>query len=337
MRRIPRVSSPTPARRPGAASLWRPTCAIALAALLTLAAGCGGDDDSAPQSGEPDTNAGDATGAADAAAFPVDVEAANGTVTIEAEPVRIVSLSPTATEMLYAIGAGDQVEAVDDFSNYPEGTPMTDLSGFEPSVEAVTTYDPDLVVLSFDANDVVAGLERVGIPVLELPAAASLDESYDQITQLGAATGHADGATEVVDDMRADIDDLAAQAAERDRPLTYYHELDDQLHTATSQTFIGQIYALAGLENVADPADDGSGYPQVSAELLLDSDPDMIFLADEAAGIDAADVAARPGWDQVTAVRNGDVVELDPDITSRWGPRVVEFLRSVVKATSEAG
>ena len=336
MRHTPRVSRPTPTVRPVAASVWRPTRAIALAALLALAAGCGGDDDSPPQSGDPDTNADDATGAADAA-FPVDVEAANGTVTIEAEPVRIVSLSPTATEMLYAIGAGDQVEAVDDFSNYPEGTPMTDLSGFEPSVEAVTTYDPDLVVLSFDANDVVAGLERVGIPVLELPAAASLDESYDQITQLGAATGHADGATEVVDDMQADIDDLAAQAAERDQPLTYYHELDDQLHTATSQTFIGQIYALAGLENVADPADDGSGYPQVSAELLLDSDPDMIFLADEAAGIDAADVAARPGWDQVTAVRNGNVVELDPDITSRWGPRVVEFLRSVVKATSEAG
>jgi iron complex transport system substrate-binding protein len=312
------------------------TPALALAALLALAAGCGGDDDSVPQSGEPDANADDATGAADAA-FPVDVEAANGTVTIEAEPVRIVSLSPTATEMLYAVGAGDQVEAVDDFSNYPEGAPMTDLSGFEPSVEAITTYDPDLVVLSFDANDVVAGLERVGIPVLELPAAASLDESYDQITQLGAATGHADAATEVVEDMKADIDDLAAQAAERDEPLTYYHELDDQLHTATSQTFIGQIYALAGLENVADAADDGSGYPQVSAELLLDSDPDMIFLADEAAGIDAADVAARPGWDQVTAVRNGDVIELDPDITSRWGPRVVEFLRSVVKATSEAG
>jgi cobalamin transport system substrate-binding protein len=336
VKRIPRPSSPTPARRRAAASVWRPTCAIALAGVLALAAGCGGDDDSAPQSGEPDTNADDANGTADAA-FPVDVEAANGTVTIEAAPERIVSLSPTATEMLYAIGAGDQVEAVDDFSNYPEGTPMTDLSGFEPNVEAVTTYDPDLVVLSFDANDVVAGLERVGIPVLELPAATSLDESYDQITQLGAATGHSDEAAGVVDDMKADIDDLAAQAAERDQPLTYYHELDDQLHTATSQTFIGQIYAMAGLENVADAADDGSGYPQVSAELVLDSDPDMIFLADEAAGIDAADVAARPGWGQVTAVRNGDVIELDPDITSRWGPRVVEFLRSVVKATSEAG
>ncbi len=315
MRRIPRMS------------------AFAVAATLALAAGCGDDDESIPQSGQSDANAEDAADAA----FPADVDAANGTVTIEAEPARIVSLSPTATEMLYAIGAGDQVVAVDDFSNYPEGTPITDLSGFEPNLEAVTTYEPDLVVLSFDANDVVAGLERVAIPVLEFPAATSLDESYDQITQLGAATGHADEAAELVEDMQADIEDLAGQAAARDEPLTYYHELDDQLHTATSQTFIGQVYALAGLENVADPADDGTGYPQMSAELVLDSDPDMIFLADEAAGIDAAAVAARPGWGQVTAVRNGDIIELDPDITSRWGPRVVEFLRTVVKATSEVG
>jgi iron complex transport system substrate-binding protein len=140
-----------------------------------------------------------------------------------------------------------------------------------------------------------------------------------------------------VDGMQADIADLTDEVAERDQPLTYYHELDDQLHTATSGTFIGQIYALAGLDNVADAADDGTGYPQVSAELLLDANPDLIFLADEAAGVDAADVAARPGWDQVTAVRNGDIVMLDPDITSRWGPRVVEFLRTVVKASSDAG
>jgi iron complex transport system substrate-binding protein len=308
--------------------------ALAVAAALALAVACGDDDGaSVPQSGQADAGAEAGTDAS----FPADVEAANGTVTIDAEPERIVSLSPTATEMLYAIGAGDQVVAVDDFSNYPEGTPMTDLSGFEPNVEAITTYEPDLVVLSFDANDVVAGLERVDIPVLEYPAATSLDESYDQITQLGTATGHSGEAADVVEDMRADIDDLADQAAEHDGALTYYHELDDQLHTATSGTFIGQVYALAGLENVADPADDGTGYPQVSAELLLESDPDMIFLADEAAGVDAPAVAARPGWGEVTAVRNGDIVELDPDITSRWGPRVVDFLRTVVKATSEAG
>jgi iron complex transport system substrate-binding protein len=308
--------------------------AVVVAATLALAVACGDDDGtSVPQSGQPDA---DADGGTDAS-FPAAVDAANGTVTIDAEPERIVSLSPTATEMLYAIGAGDQVVAVDDFSNYPEGTPMTDLSGFEPNVEAITTYEPDLVVLSFDANDVVAGLERVDIPVLEYPPATSLDESYDQITQLGTATGHSGDATDVVEDMRADIDDLADQAADHDAPLTYYHELDDQLHTATSGTFIGQVYALAGLENVADPADDGTGYPQVSAEMLLESDPDMIFLADEAAGVDAATVAARPGWGEVSAVRNGNIVELDPDITSRWGPRVVDFLRTVVKATSEVG
>jgi iron complex transport system substrate-binding protein len=306
---------------------------LAVAAALALAVACGDDNDSIAQSGQSDAGA---EGGIDTS-FPADVEAANGTVTIADEPERIVSLSPTATEMLYAIGAGDQVVAVDDFSNYPEGTPMTDLSGFEPNVEAVTTYEPDLVVLSFDANDVVAGLERVDVPVLEYPAATSLDESYDQITQLGAATGHANEAADVVEDMQAHIDELADEASGRAAPLTYYHELDDQLHTATSQTFIGQIYALAGLENVADPADDGTGYPQVSAELLLESNPDMIFLADEAAGVDAAAVAARPGWGEVTAVRNGDIVELDPDIASRWGPRAVEFLRTVVKATSEAG
>jgi iron complex transport system substrate-binding protein len=303
-----------------------------------LAAGCGDDDEAIPQSGQADANGEAAADSSDAAAaFPVEVEAANGTVTIDAEPERIVSLSATATEMLYAVGAGDQVVAVDDYSNYPEGTPMTDLSGFEPNVEAVTTYDPDLVVLSFDANDVVAGLERVDIPVLELTAAATLDETYEQITQLGAATGRADAADELVEEMQADIDDLVDQVPERDEALTYYHELDDQLHTATSQTFIGQIYALAGVENVADAADDGTGYPQVSAELLVDADPDLIFLADEAAGVDAADVAARPGWNQITAVRNGDIVELDPDITSRWGPRVVEFLRTIVKATADVG
>ncbi|HZA78725.1 MAG TPA: ABC transporter substrate-binding protein [Acidimicrobiales bacterium] len=308
---------------------------LAVAATLALAAACGDDDGSISQSGAD----ADAETFAEAAedAFPAEVEAANGTVTIDAQPERIVSLSPTATETIYAIGAGEQVVAVDDFSNYPEGTPMTDLSGFEPNVEAVTTYDPDLVVLSFDANDVVAGLERLEIPVLELPAGTTVDEAYDQITDLGTATGHTDEAGELVDEMQADIEDLVDQVPERDEPLTYYHELDDQLHTATSQTFIGQIYGLAGLENVADAADDGSGYPQVSAELLIDADPDLIFLADEAAGIEATDVTARPGWDQITAVRNGDIVELDPDITSRWGPRIVEFLRTVVKAVTDAG
>ncbi|RMH67259.1 MAG: ABC transporter substrate-binding protein, partial [Actinomyces sp.] len=118
--------------------------------------------------------------------------------------------------------------------------------------------------------------------------------------------------------------------------ITYYHELDDTLYTVTSGTFVGEIYALFGLENVADPADaDGSafGYPQLSAEYLVDADPDLIFLADtKCCGQSAATVAARPGWDTLTAVREGHVVELDDDIASRWGPRVVDFARAVAAA-----
>jgi iron complex transport system substrate-binding protein len=131
---------------------------------------------------------------------------------------------------------------------------------------------------------------------------------------------------------------LADSVQSRDEPLTYYHELDDTLYTVTSTTFIGEVYALAGLVNTADPVDaDASawGYPQVSAEYLLDADPDLIFLADtKCCAQDVAAVAARPGWANLTAVSRGRIVELDDDVASRWGPRIVEFLRSIVEAVN---
>ena len=313
---------------------YAPTLAAAALALAGVAAACGDDDDTAiPQSGAAD--AGSAADETPEPAFPVDVESADGTVTIEAQPERIVSLSPTATEMLYAIDAGEQVAAVDSFSTHPEDAPVTDLQGFEPNVEAVTTYDPDLVVVGFVPDDVVAGLERVGIPVLEHPAPPSLDSAYDQMAQLGLATGHPEEAAQLVEDMEADMEDLATRAPARDEPLTYYHELDSQLFTATSQTFIGEIYALAGLENIADAADDGTGFPQLSPEYIIDADPDVIFLADEDGGVDAGVVAARPGWGEIDAVRDGDIVELNPEIASHWGPRTVDLLRTVVDAVGE--
>jgi iron complex transport system substrate-binding protein len=276
-------------------------------ALLALAA-CGDDDDD-----------GDSV--------------AQGTTTTAAAdlPERIVSLSPTATEMLFAIDGGDQVVAVDDQSNYPEEAPRTDLSGFEPNVEAIVAEDPDLVVLSEDTGDVVAGLEAADVEALLLPAATTLDESYDQIKKLGNVTGHEDEAADVVQGMKDDIDDITSSLPEReDEAPTYYHELDQTLYTATSSTFIGQVYDLVGLENIADAADDGSGYPQLSAEHIIDQDPDLIFLADtKCCGQTAETVAARPGWAEVTAVTEDHVVELDDDIASRWGPRVVDLLRTV--------
>ena len=283
----------------------------ALAAAFVLLAACGDDG----------TTAADET-----------------TTTTAAEPSgpeRIVSMSATSTEMLFAIGAGDQVVAADQQSNFPPEAPTTDLSAYEPNIEAITTDEPDLVVVS-DPGELQDGLEQVGIEVLVAPAATTLEDTYEQLLELGDVTGHAEEAAEVVDEMKAEIEELVADVPERDEPLTYFHELDDTLYSVTSSTFIGELYALAGLENVADPADaDGQsgGYPQLSAEFLVDADPDLVFLADtKCCQQDLDTFAARPGFAEMTAVTTGQVVLLDDDIASRWGPRVVDLLRTIIEA-----
>ena len=252
---------------------------------------------------------------------------------------RIVSISPTGTEMLFAIGAGDRVVAVDQFSYYPDDAPVTDLDGWNPNIEAIASYEPDLVVMQTD-GDLIASLEALGIEVWAHDAPLALDDVYVQIEQLGAVTGQTGEAAVLIADMRARIDELIAAAPDASG-LSYYHELDNTLYTVTSTTFIGQVYGLFGLTSVADPADtDGSawGYPQLSDEYLVDADPDVIFLADTlCCGQNAQTVAARAGWDQLTAVQTGRVVELDDDIVSRWGPRLVDFIAAISDVLVSAG
>ena len=246
-------------------------------------------------------------------------------------PLRILSISPTATEMAFAIGAGDQVVAVDQFSYFPDEAPVTDLDGWNPNIEAIASYDPDLVLMQ-TSGDVGASLEALGIEVWAHDAPFAFEDVYVQIEQLGKVTGQTDEAAAVVADMRAEIAELIAAAPDASG-LTYYHELDNTLYTVTSTTFIGQVYSLFGLTNIADPADaDGSawGYPQLSDEYLVDADPDVIFLADTlCCGQNAQTIAARPGWDQLTAVQTGRIVELNDDIVSRWGPRLVDFIAAI--------
>jgi iron complex transport system substrate-binding protein len=245
-------------------------------------------------------------------------------------PQAIISLSPTATEMLYAIGAGDQVLAVDDFSNFPPeaAEKMQGLSGFTPNVEAIVGLEPDLVVTDGTNPDLLDQLDALGVPRWEGPAVTSFDEVYAQIEQLGAATGHVGGAAEVVARMQAEVEQITTGLPELAEPLTYYHELDNTFFSVTSDTFIGAVYAEIGLVNVADAVGDGNQYPQLSAEFILDQDPDLIFLAcTKYCGETAETVAARDGWESLTAVQAGGVIEMDDDIASRWGPRIVEHLR----------
>ncbi|MGP3965986.1 ABC transporter substrate-binding protein, partial [Nonomuraea sp. 3N208] len=270
--------------------------------------------------------------------FPVTIEAANGKVTLTKKPERIVSLSATHTETLFAIGAGAQVVAVDDNSNYPPEAPKTDLSGFKPNVEAIVAQKPDLVIVSDDLDKVVAELGKVNVPVLLQPAATKIDEAYEEISELGAATGNKAKAEEVVSGMKAAMEKLAAEAP-KDKKLTYYHELDQTPYAATSQTFIGQIYSMFGLTNIADKAPDAAGgYPKLSAEFVAQADPDLIFLADvKCCQQNKETLAKRPGWKSLSAITNDRVIELDDDIASRWGPRIVELAETIGAAVSKAG
>ena len=251
-----------------------------------------------------------------------------------AAPQRIVSLSPTATESLFAIGAGKQVVAVDDQSDYPKEAPHTSLSGFTPNVEAIAGYKPDLVVVSYDPNGLVATLRGLGIRVVVQDAATTLDEAYTQIKQLGTLSGHAKQATALVARMKKRIGELVAAGTRRARGLTVYHELGPDLYSLTSNTFAGRVYAMFGLKNIADAADTGgSGYPKLSAEYVVSQSPDIVVLADIACcGQSPRTVAARPGWRNVSAVKTGTIVRIDDSIASRWGPRIVNFVRAVAAA-----
>lgn len=323
--------------------MWKTRPAAALLGVGLIVGGCSAGGTAMVESDSttsttvvmaPTTSA-EPTSTTEATGFPVTVDAANGSIEIPEKPTAIVSLSPALTEMVYAIGAGDQVVAVDSFSNHPESAPVTDLTGFAPNVEAIVALSADLVLIDGDYDGAgVSSLTALGVPVLVLPAAADLNDVYWQIEQLGLATGNVTGATAVVDDMRREIDQMLASVPELFEPLTFYHELDDTYYSVTSETFIGQVYESMGLVNIADEVGEGSfGYPQLSEEYIIEQDPDLIFLADTiCCGVTRESLADRPGWSTLTAVTTGSVIELDDDVASRWGPRIVEHVRAVVDA-----
>lgn len=306
--------------------------------LSVVVAGCGTNNATAPSTSAMTPSS--AVGASVAARSPASsshalaTSPASSAASTPKSPQRIVSLSPTATEDLFAIGAGNQVVAVDSDSNYPSTVPKTNLSAYEPNVESIAKYNPDLVVLSDDINNIKTQLGKLSIPVIVEPAATSLDDAYQQIQSLGAATGHPTEAARTVARMRSGIAALVATVPKRTPALTYFHELDNTLYTVSSKTFVGQIYALAGLKDVADSANNkGTAYPQLSAEYLVKADPALIFLADvKCCRQTAATFAARPGFSALSAVRDKQVVLLDDDVASRWGPRVLQLLQRIVDA-----
>jgi iron complex transport system substrate-binding protein len=305
---------------------------VAAAALATACAAC---------SSSPASSGSAASGAdpAGAAGFPVTITSFAGKVHVPTRPDRIVSLSATATEMLYAIGAGSQVKAVDDDSDYPTDAPMTKLSGYSPNAEAIAAYRPELVVISNDIDNITAKLQALSIPVLDLPAATDLPQEYAEFDQLGSATGHPAQAEAEVTKIKAEIAAILASAPAHTAPLTYYYEVStNPYYSVTSSTFIGNILSLLGMKSIADAATGAAssgGYPTLSAEFILKSNPDYIILSDTGptgGGQTAATVTARPGWSVLSAVKDKHIILVNADIASRWGPRIVDLLQDVATA-----
>jgi cobalamin transport system substrate-binding protein len=249
-------------------------------------------------------------------------------------PHRIISLSPTMTEDLFAMGAGKRVVAVDQDSNYPRRAPRTSLSGYTPNTEAIANYHPDLVLISYNPNNFASQLRKLGIKTVMEPAANDLPQAYKEILGLGRLTGHTREAKAVVHTMQRRLATIIRSVPKSRRHLRVYHELDPTYYSATSTTFIGSVYKLFGFKDIADAADTSSsgGYPQLSAEYIIARNPQLVVLADtRCCQQTAATVGARPGWSTIAAVQHQRVVGVNDDIASRWGPRIVQFAQAVAR------
>ena len=267
--------------------------------------------------------------------YPVVISSGGTKVTFASAPKRIISLSPTATESLFAIGAGAQVIAVDDQSNYPKNAPHTSLSGYSPNLETILAKHPDLVVISYNPSNLLRSLHNADIPVIMQDAVVDLSGSYAQIRQLGVITNHSAKADSVVKTMQAQVH-AAVQSIVATRSVSIYHELDNTMYSVTSATFIGSLYKKLGLTNIADKADGASyGYPQLSAEYIVSANPAIIFLADShCCGQSYATLRSRSGFTHINAIKQHNVVALNEDIASRWGPRTPLLLTAIARGVN---
>ncbi len=262
------------------------------------------------------------------AAWPVSVVDDLGReVWLDAPPERIVSLVPSHTETVCALGACERLVGRDTHSNHPATVLLLPTLGsaFAPDLEALVALQPDLVLVDeySGAADAVAAL---GIPVFA-GTPQRVDEVFGMVFRLGQLLGASDEAAALVEGLHGELATVALAVAGRERPSVFY-EIDPSPYSVGPDGFIGTLIGLAGGENIV-PRELGD-FPLVDPEFVVAADPEVIILADAPYGIDLAAVQARPGWAGIAAVRSGRVIELDEaesDVLSRAGPRLGEALR----------
>lgn len=304
--------------------------ALAFATLLLVA--CGDDDvDVTGASGAPATSP--ATATPSPAVFPRTITDSSDTkVTIPAPPERIVSLSPAATEILFAIGAGERVVGTDKFSNYPEAAGKTTKVDYsKPDPEAVLALNPDLVVMVTRQKEQVQQFRALKLTVLYIEEAATVQGVYDSIAFFGQLTGQDAQASQLVLNMRERVNTITSKLTDVTRGPRVFYEVTTDLYTASPETFIGSMLTLLKAQNVAAGA--SSRFPQLTAEAVISADPEVVLLADAKFTNENVDtVSARPGWANMSAVKNRRIYPIDDDIASRPGPRIVEAMEIAARA-----
>jgi iron complex transport system substrate-binding protein len=302
---------------------------------MVLAIGCTtGSPTTAPPDAVPTTSALTEAPPTPGPAFPVTLTDDEGTsVTILAEPQKIVSLTPASTEILFAIGAGSRVAGkVEDVAKYPpEAESVPVVATFAAvDVERIVALGADLVVsggAGLTQGAAVEQLRRANIPVI-VTYPTSVEGALAGIRLVGAAVGDADPANELADSMNEQIEGLSTLALTDDPPRVFYEiDVTGGIFTPPADSIYGEMLSLAG----ADPISGDANY-SISLEELVAADPEVILLGDAAYGVTAESVAARAGWSGMTAIKNGRIVPIDDIVVTRPGPRLVDGLAALIKA-----
>jgi iron complex transport system substrate-binding protein len=296
---------------------------------LVIAVACGGDsdndDDGASTSPQPEQTQ------QAPPSFPVDIDGSDGKrLTFDEAPTRVVSLSPGATEIFYAIGAEASLVAVDHQADFPQAAAdfATKVDAFEPNVEAIAALDPDLVLVATDSGGIVGALDSLGIRTLFIDIntdITTIEDVLGQVSIYGRITGHSSEADQLIASLQERINAVKDRAEPVSPGPKVYHELDSTFYSAAEQSFIGDLYRTLNAENIAGDGG-GSPYPQLTQEAIIAANPAIIVLADEEFGVTIDSVKARPGWNAIDAVQNDRIYGIDPDIVSRPGPRIVDAL-----------
>ncbi len=267
----------------------------------------------------------------EAPAFPVTVTDAGGqAITLQAPARKIVSHSPGVTEILFAIGAGGQIAAVDEFSNYPEAAkPLQRVRYSNPSAEVEVGLAPDLVILSANQRAHVDTFRRLGLTVYYNHEPESIDAVLANVRLMGRLTGHVEEAEALASKMRARIDAVTARLSDVQQGPKVFYEISDSLYTAGPGSFVGGMLAALKVRNIAQGTT--TQFPQLSSEAVIAAAPDAILLADAKFGGSPEKVRARPGWSAIPAVAHDRLHVVEADLVNRPGPRIVEGIELMAR------